>query len=120
MLSFVKCFSVPIEGILWFLSFFFINAVYQVDLFADVEPPIQHWNISYLLMMKNVFCKSLSIYIFEREREIRRGAQAGVQAHSMLSMEPKEGLPYNPEIMTRVKINSWPLNRLSHSGTPVL
>ena len=49
-----------------------------------------------------------------RERG-RRESHAG----PTLSMEPNSGFnPTNGKIMTRAKIESWTLNRLSHTGDP--
>ena len=62
---------------------------------------------------------------FERERERERDAERGRERIPSrlctVSTQPEGGLELTDcEIMTRAKIKSWTLNRLSHPGAPVL
>ena len=61
MLDFVKClFCIYWDAHVVF-DFSFVNLVYDVDLFAYVEPSLCTWDESHLVMVYDLFCKLLDL-----------------------------------------------------------
>ena len=50
-----KAFSEFIEIIIWLLIFQFVNVVYYIDWFADIEESLNPWDKAHLVMMYDVF-----------------------------------------------------------------
>ena len=48
-----NAFSASIEIIIWFLTF--VNVVYDVDVFAHIEPSLCTWDESHLVMVSDLF-----------------------------------------------------------------
>ena len=55
MLYFVKCFFSIYREYQMVLALSFINALYHTAWFVDVEPTLQPWNQSHLVMVNNLF-----------------------------------------------------------------
>ena len=50
-----KAFSASIEIIIWFLIFQFVNVVYHVDWFVNIEESLHPWDKAHLVMVYDLF-----------------------------------------------------------------
>ena len=53
--SLSKNFSASIEIIIWFFIFQFVNVVYYIDWFADIEESLHPWDKAHLVMIYDLF-----------------------------------------------------------------